>query len=130
MIDLLGKDSTMRFLETSMDLLSLRESLVASNIANVDTPNYKAVDLNFKRELRVAFERRESLETGQRGATFHYEEVLSPVIVQSGGPERLDGNTVNIDSEMGKLAEVSGQYAQAAKMMAVKLRMVKAAIKG
>ena len=129
MIDLLGKDSTIRFLETSMDLLSLRQSLVASNIANVDTPNYKAVDLNFKRELRVAFERRESLETGQRGARFRYEEVLSPMIVESGGPERLDGNDVNIDGEMGKLAETSAQYVQAAKMMAVKLRMIKAAIR-
>jgi flagellar basal-body rod protein FlgB len=103
--------------------------LVASNIANVDTPNYKAVDLDFKRELRVAIEQRESLETGRRGAAFRYQEVLSPRIVQSGGPARLDGNTVNIDGEMGKLSQVGAQFAQAAKMMAIKLRMIKAAMK-
>jgi flagellar basal-body rod protein FlgB len=129
MIDLLGSDPTMRFLETSMDLLSLRQSLVASNIANVDTPNYKAVDLDFKRELRVAIEQRESLETGRRGAAFRYQEVLSPRIVQCGGPARLDGNTVNIDGEMGKLSQVGAQFAQAAKLMAIKLRMIKAAMK-
>ncbi|HUX08843.1 MAG TPA: flagellar basal body rod protein FlgB [Acidobacteriota bacterium] len=129
MIDLLGNDQAVRFLETSLDMLSVRHSLIASNIANVDTPNYKAVDLDFSRELRVAFERRESQEIGIRGARLRYEEVLSPRIVESGGPARFDGNNVNIDSEMGKLAQTSGWYAQATKMMAVKLRMIKAAIR-
>ncbi len=129
MIDLLGNDKAVRFLETSMDLLSVRHSLIASNIANVDTPNYKAVDLDFKRELRVAFERRESPELGIRGARLRHEEVLSPRIVETGGPARFDGNNVNIDSEMGKLAQTSGRYAQAIKMMAIKLRMIRTAMR-
>ena len=130
MLEPFSSDATLRFLETSLDLLSIRHSLIAGNIANVDTPGYKAVDLDFESELRVSIERRRSLETGRQGGTLRYEQVLKPRVVEvRNARPRLDGNTVNVDEEMGKLARTTSQYTQALKMMGIKLRMIKAAIR-
>jgi len=74
--------------EQYMSLLSERQKLVASNIANVDTPGYHTKDLDFQAELQNAI-------AGQ-----------SPAIVE---PENLatkpDGNNVNLDREARLLAE-------------------------
>ncbi len=58
-----------------------------------------------------------------------YEQVLQPRIVEvTGTTHRLDGNTVDLDREMVKLAISTGIYSQATKMMSMKIRMLKAAI--
>lgn len=131
MIDVLGSDTTLRNLETSLDLLALRHSVVASNIANVDTPGYKALDLDFERELQIALERSTSLETGRERGEFSYTETITPRIVEVRGvTPRLDGNTVSIDEELGKLAQTTSGYTKAAKMMGMKIKMIKSAISG
>ena len=53
------EDPTTRQMEKFLDLSIQRQALVSSNLANVDTPGYKTVDLNFERELREASEGRE-----------------------------------------------------------------------
>ena len=131
MIDVLGSDTTLRNLETSLDLLALRHSVVASNIANVDTTGYKALDLDFERELQIALERSTSLETGRERGEFSYTETITPRIVEVRGvTPRLDGNTVSIDEELGKLAQTTSGYTKAAKMMGMKIKMIKSAISG
>ena len=91
----------------------------------------RPLDLNFERELQIAIERQTSLETGREGGTLRYTETITPRIVEvQGVTPRLDGNTVNIDSEMGKLAQTTSDYTKAAKMMALKIQMLKKAIEG
>ena len=75
-------------LEQYMNVVSLRQKLVASNIANADTPGYKTQDLDFQSSFRSA------LDGG------------SPQTVQvSGLTTKNDGNNVDLDREARLLAE-------------------------
>jgi flagellar basal-body rod protein FlgB len=98
-------------LEKYMDLLSARQRLVASNIANADTPGYKTQDLDFASEFR-------SLTEG-----------ASPAVVEPKGLEtRNDGNNVSIDREARLLAENALRFNIASGLMKLQLRAVRNAI--
>ncbi|MGB7481985.1 MAG: flagellar basal body rod protein FlgB, partial [Burkholderiaceae bacterium] len=52
---MIGKlDEALRFNETALSLRAQRQQLLASNIANADTPNYKASDIDFAQALQGA----------------------------------------------------------------------------
>ena len=85
-------------LEGYLKLTTLRENLVASNVANIDTPHYKTVDINFEGALREAAQ-------GIAQAT------EDPQVHQVQGlVERPDGNNVSLDRETMLLAETQLQY--------------------
>lgn len=109
-------DSTLRILEKMLDVAAYRHKILASNIANADTPGYKAKDISFQQELDKA------VSTGKAGS---YELFETPSTMPS-----RDGNTVNLDIEMAKVAENTLLYNTATQLMAMKVRMVKDIIKG
>ena len=76
-------------LERYMDLLSARQKLVASNIANADTPGYKTQDIDFQFEF---------MSSGQRASSRRPSS-------RTGLAEKPDGNNVNMDREARMLAE-------------------------
>ncbi len=87
MIDGIGKIGN--DLEKYLDLLSVRQKLTASNIANADTPGYKTRDIDFQAEFAAAMQ-------GES----------SPRVYEIGGlPVKNDGNNVSIDREARMLAE-------------------------
>ncbi len=94
-----------------MDLLSARQKLVASNIANADTPGYHTHDIDFEREFR-------SLLPGQKPTA---QEV-------SGLEIKHDGNNVNLDREARLLAENNLRFNMASNLMKVEIQMVRNAI--
>jgi flagellar basal-body rod protein FlgB len=100
-------------LERYMDLLSSRQKLVASNIANADTPGYKTQDIDFQFEFM-------SLVKGQRPET----------IEAQGLKEKPDGNNVNIDREARLLAENQMRFNLAATLVRGQLKAVQSAIQG
>jgi flagellar basal-body rod protein FlgB len=79
--------------EQYMTLLSARQKLVASNIANADTPGYRTKDIDFRSEYL-------SLTEGSTPA----------VIEPQGLAVKSDGNNVNIDREARLLAENSLRF--------------------
>ncbi len=80
-------------LERYLDLLSVRQRLVTSNIANVDTPGYQTQDIDFADELRHA--------------------AGSPEILQAGGlVTKSDGNNVSLDRESRLLSENACAFRQ------------------
>jgi flagellar basal-body rod protein FlgB len=98
-------------LEHYMDLLSARQKLVASNIANADTPGYRTRDMDFAREFR-------SLVPGQR-----------PDSVEVPGLEvKHDGNNVSLDREARLLSENALRFNLASNLMKAEIRMVRSAI--
>ncbi len=111
-------DNTMKVLEKMMDVAAFRQKVLASNIANADTPGYKAKDISFQRELNKAVE--EAIGKG------HDYEIYETVTTM---PNR-DGNTVNLDIEMAKVAENTLIYNAATQLMTKKMRMIKDVIKG
>ncbi len=98
-------------LEQYMDLLSARQRLVASNIANADTPGYRTRDIDFAREFR-------SLAAGQ-----HPDSVEVP-----GLEMKHDGNNVDLDREARLLSENALRFNLASNLMKAEIRMVRSAI--
>lgn len=96
-----------------MDLLSARQKLVASNIANADTPGYKTQDIDFQFEFM-------SLAKGQ---------APQPIAAQ-GLREKSDGNNVNLDREARLLAENQMRFNLASTLLRANLKTVLEAIQG
>lgn len=99
-------------LERYMDLLSSRQNLVASNIANADTPGYRTQDIDFQFEFM-------SLTKGF-GPEARQVEGLS---------EKPDGNNVSIDREARLLAENAMRFNLATTLVRGHINMIRSAIK-
>ncbi len=98
-------------LERYMDLLSARQKVVASNIANVDTPGYKTKDIKFQAEVQAA----------------SYQTNPLPVEVPD-LPVKNDGNNVNLDREARMLAENNLRFTLASVLVRGDLQQIKSAI--
>jgi flagellar basal-body rod protein FlgB len=98
-------------LERYLDLLSARQKVVSSNIANGDTPGYKTKDVDFR-----------ALYSAEASG-----EMPSPVEV-SGLKTRNDGNNVSLDREARLLAENALRFNVASNLLRSQIRMVKSAI--
>jgi flagellar basal-body rod protein FlgB len=106
-------DSLTDSLEQYMNLVSLRQKLVASNIANADTPGYKTQDLDFQASFRSAMD----------GGT--------PEAIQvTGLKTKNDGNNVDLDREARLLAENAMRFSVASNLMHSAISQVKEAISG
>jgi flagellar basal-body rod protein FlgB len=104
-------DRTAGALERYMDLLSARQRLVASNIANADTPGYKTRDLAFRGEFQALINR---------------EPAVAVELADSAA--RNDGNNVSIDREARLLAENALRFNLASNLVRSEIRAVRAAI--
>jgi flagellar basal-body rod protein FlgB len=104
-------DFTATSLEKYMDLLSAREKLVASNIANADTPGYKTRDVNFQDEFQSL------LEGGKPEA-----------VEVAGLKTKNDGNNVDVDRESRMLSETALRFSTASNLMRAQFRVLKSAI--
>lgn len=102
-------DSTIRALDTSLDLRSLQQSVTSSNIANADTPGYKAKAVEFEQEFREALGVTDNLPLSagdpRHIAPRDTDPITPEVYDDPNGVESLDGNTVDRNAEMAKLAE-------------------------
>ena len=129
-------NQTISTLERSLDLRSMRHRVLASNIANMDTPNYKAVELEVEGQIR---QERGFAHTVQLVRT-HANHIPvghtadDSVKLKTADPAQFslrgDGNTVDVDRTMGQLAENTILYRTAAQLISERLRGVRYAIKG
>ena len=97
-------------LERYMDLLSARQKVVASNIANADTPGYKTKDIDFQSEFRSAV----------GGAPESFEV--------AGLPVKNDGNNVSLDRESRLLAENDMRFNLASNLLRSEVQSIRAAL--
>lgn len=102
-------------LETGLDTLSLRNKVLSNNIANVDTPNFKRSDVNFEEALRSAMNSQGEGDTLplRRTSPKHlpsFRTQNSYIVQENSTTYRNDGNNVDIDLEMTRLAENTLQY--------------------
>jgi len=104
------------FLERYLDLATYRQTLVASNLANIDTPGYQTRDISFQAELQWA-------------ATENFKNELHPAVRKVEGLiERPDGNNVSLDREGLLLSETQLQYKAAIEFIREEFRMMRGAI--
>ena len=128
-------DRTMQLLHRTLDLRQARQRVIASNIANEETPGYRATELNFQDSMQAA-QRGRSLVTlavtrgrhiGPRGDSF--QQVTGKLGAVAAGDLPLDANSVNIELEMAKMSDNAMQYNSAASIMAIRFRQLMGAIR-
>lgn len=107
-------DTALQGLERYMDLLATRQRLVASNLANIDTPGYRTQDIDFASEMS-------RLLAGGEGdpAVQEVEGLLT----------KPDGSNVSLDRENRLLAENAIRFNMATTLMKSNLRVMRTAIK-
>ena len=117
---------TIAMLGKVLDLRSLKHNLIVSNIANKDTPNYKAFDMVIEEELGkvIKVEKEVNLKRTHNAHLPVNESRLSNVkskLVKTNPTSlRGDGNSVDIDRAMGDLSENSLLYTTSAQILSKK----------
>ena len=113
-------DPTIQGLAETLTLLQRRHEVLASNIANLETPGYRAQDLDFQAVLRDAF-----------AGTPPEEAALSAQRIEdTNAPPRADGNTVDLDLQMAKLGQNGGRYVALARLLGRQIAMLRLAMEG
>ncbi len=119
--------------ERALVLKAQRSEVLASNLANADTPNYKARDIDFKSVLNQA---QQPQRTVQLAAT-HAQHIRTdaskmPATLLFRIPEQasLDGNTVDSKVEQAEFAENAVQYQASLTVLGARIRGLRGAIRG
>jgi len=88
-----------------------RAEILAANLANADTPNYKARDLDFKSILKQSLVSGVSMERTHAGHIAPQQQLFgADVMYRNPSQASLDGNTVEAHVEQAKYAENAVQY--------------------
>ncbi|HRH72104.1 flagellar basal body rod protein FlgB [Zoogloea sp.] len=108
-------DEAMRFHQTALNTRAYRQQVIASNIANADTPNFKARDVDFREALKGALAGKSgNLALSTTSARHLAASGASPLEAnlkfRNDQQGAVDGNTVNMDVERSAFAENAIQY--------------------
>jgi len=124
-------DGLFKFSQDALNLHAYRQQLIASNIANADTPGFRARDVDFAAALKNA-------QTGQ--ATPALRAPIAPgekapplgaeLLYRSAVQRSVDGNTVDIDVERAQFAENSVRYEAQLMFMSSQIKSMLSAIQG
>lgn len=94
-----------RILETAMQATQYRNQTIINNIANVDTPDYKAKYVNFEGALDEAITKTKETGTDQMGSV-----MKNISVVTKENSTTLDGNSIDIETEMINFYKNSAKY--------------------
>ena len=138
---MIGKlDDMMRFQETALNLRAQRQQLLASNIANADTPNYKARDVDFNKALQGALAKSASGATSPnelvKTTTTHLSSNTNqtiggaPLLYSNTQQGNVDGNTVDMDVQRNQFTDNAMRYEVGITLVASKIKGMLTAIQG
>jgi flagellar basal-body rod protein FlgB len=134
-------DSALGFHQDALRLRAKRQELIAANIANADTPNYKARDIDFKAAMQQATQQAagSSLST-IKTSDKHMNGAATANTTSTGGPGEplfrpvmqgsVDGNTVDMDVERNAFADNAIRYEASLLMMNGQIKKMLTAIQG
>ena len=129
-------DATLQFHAEALNLRALRQQIIASNIANADTPGYKARDIDFTKSLQDAVAGRVSANELTRTVNTHLASPQAaaanagPLLYRQVVQPSLDGNTVDMDVERAQFAENAVRYEANLMFLNSQLKSMLAAITG
>jgi flagellar basal-body rod protein FlgB len=132
---MIGKlDDYLRFNESALSLRAQRQQVLASNIANADTPNYKARDIDFASAMASATAKGSSglattaashIAQPNDGSTLPNG---TPLLYRQPAQGSVDGNTVDMDVERNQFADNGIRYEAGISMINQQIRNMMAAI--
>ena len=139
MIDRLVSSEMMDLVQRSLDAAALSHTVIANNIANVDTPGFKRSDVVFTESLRKAFQSRENTPqhlaatvTDPRHLEFDaapdIESIQPEVVTDVTSSQRNDGNNVDIDREVALLSQNTVWYQTLAQITQMEFSDLRSAI--
>jgi flagellar basal-body rod protein FlgB len=118
--------SLLSTLESYLKLTTAREQAISANMANVDTPGYRTLDIDFESELKKAVNGPSS-----QSADGIVTAQMNPVVREVQGlMERPDGNNVNLDREGLLMAETQLQYQIGVQLVKHQFHQILSAISG
>jgi flagellar basal-body rod protein FlgB len=124
-INAMMEDSTVEGLSRFLDVDVARYKLIATNLANIDTPGFRTRDLNFRAELQRAADESSSAEASGELSYASYSPVSYAV---SGLMERPDGNNVSVERESLLMAETQMKFNLAVQLLKDEFHSISAAI--
>ena len=135
---MIGKlDNYLRFNETALSLRAQRQELIASNIANADTPNFKARDIDFASAMQGALSRAANPGNPLAATNTRHQQPAAdgkalpdgtPVLYRGVVQGAVDGNTVDMDVERNQFADNALRYEAGITMINHQIRGLLAAI--
>ena len=134
MIDRLA--AALQFDQEALNLRHQRQQVLANNIANADTPNFKARDFDFSRELSRAMDSGRPADGGLSLSTTAAGHIaggsgsapVGDLLYRVPDQPSLDGNTVNMDVERTRFADNSVRYQAALTMLNGRIQGLKSAM--
>jgi flagellar basal-body rod protein FlgB len=122
----ISDSSVIDALRRQMTIAVAKQVASAGNLANVDTPGYKAKEVTFSDALR-------SKLASPSNSTFPASRTSGPAVDVTvkdaeGLPARRDGNTVQLDRELLNMGRAAGDFSAAQTALAAKFRLVRYAI--
>ncbi len=138
---MIGKlDDLMRFQETALNLRAQRQQLLASNIANADTPNYKARDVDFNKALQGALAKSakgttspsELVKTSTTHLSSNTNQTMggAPLLYSNTQQGNVDGNTVDMDVQRNQFTDNAMRYEVGITLVSAKIKGMLTAIQG
>ena len=130
---LLFSDKTPLVLKKGLDFQSARNLMLSTNISNMETPDFKAHDINFEKQLQDVIKSSNQLQVRSTnskhfGSSNEALKGLDPLPFELKDPSKSNGNNVNIDKEMGKLAENQIMYTAFIQLMMKRGSTVRSAV--
>ncbi len=137
-------DEALQFHQTALSLRAQRQQVLASNIANADTPNYKARDFDFAQAMSSALEGKQKTVAAlpppalMKTAAAHFNGSANAGSTSSGIPLQyrsvmqgsLDNNTVDMDVERNQFADNAIRYEASVTLINGQIKNLMAAIAG
>jgi flagellar basal-body rod protein FlgB len=137
---MIGKlDEALQFQQSALRLRAERQQVLASNIANADTPNYKARDIDFSSALKQAVTATNAPAGGALTATSPNHLAGNPagltasgvpVLYRTAAQGSVDGNTVDMDVERSQFADNALRYEAGVTFVAGQLKKLLSAVQG
>ena len=126
MVEDLFNSKIIQVLTKTLDTASLRQQVIANNVANLNTPGFKKSNVSFETSLREALETGNHLKmltTDPRhlSAEATLKEIKPEVIANPAPSQRPDGNNVDIVEEIINLTMNNFNYQASAQLLSGKL---------
>ena len=119
--------------ERALVLKAQRSEVLASNLANADTPHYKARDIDFKSVLNQAQQPQRTVQleaTHAQHIRTDTSKTPAPLLYRVPEHASLDGNTVDSKVEQAEFAENTVQYQASLTVLGARIRGLRGAIRG
>jgi flagellar basal-body rod protein FlgB len=128
-------DKLFQFHQNALNVRAFRQQLLASNIANADTPGYKARDIDFAAALSAATSGSAVSAVPLRTTSDRHlggvaGDEPAPVLYRSAQQPSIDGNTVDMDVERNRFAENAVHYDANLTFLNSQIKLMLAALQG